>query len=134
MVFGLFLIFQTVTISTCGTTTSLNGTYWENPGYTSSYYTAGQCSLYVTKCSTNICQLRCELIHILYQFYEKCSNSYLKMSNRLDFIAFTIASPTTSATATAGQCLTDVFTVSGQSNPVPSICGSNANQHSIQFN
>ena len=53
--------------------------------------------------------------------------------NRLDFIAFTIASPDTSASATAGQCLTDVFTVSGQSNPVPSICGTNTNQHSILF-
>ena len=49
---------------------------------------------------------------------------------RLDFIAFSIASPDAAALSTAGQCLTDVFTVSGQSNPVPSICGNNANQHS----
>ena len=60
---SIFLV--KVTISTCGTTTALNSTYWENPGYTGSYYTAGQCSLYVTKCSSNICQLRFQFIMIL---------------------------------------------------------------------
>ncbi|XP_046449578.1 uncharacterized protein LOC124198011 [Daphnia pulex] len=94
-----------VTIQTCGQTTSLNSTYWQNPGYTNTYTTAGQCSLYVTKSSSDICQLR------------------------LDFIGFTLANPDTAAKLTAGQCLVDVFTVTGQSNTVPAICGSNANQH-----
>ena len=49
----------TVTISSCGSRTSLNGTYWTNPGYSSSYATAGECTLAVTKCNSNICQLRC---------------------------------------------------------------------------
>ena len=31
----------------------------QNPGYSTSYTTAGQCSLYINKCSSNICQLRC---------------------------------------------------------------------------
>ncbi|KAI9562819.1 hypothetical protein GHT06_010274 [Daphnia sinensis] len=94
-----------VTIQTCGSTTSLNSTYWQNPGYTNSYTTAGQCSLYVTKSSSDVCQLR------------------------LDFIGFTLANPDSNAKVSAGQCLVDVFTVTGQSNSVPAICGSNANQH-----
>ena len=52
---------------------------------------------------------------------------------RLDFIAFTLAAPDSSAKSSAGQCLVDVFTVTGQSNSVPAICGSNANQHSNIF-
>lgn len=44
---------------------------------------------------------------------------------RLDFYAFTISGPDSTS-----QCLTDIFIVSGQSNPVPTICGVNTNQHS----
>lgn len=49
---------------------------------------------------------------------------------RLDFEAFSLAQPDSSSTTTAGQCLTDIFSVSGQFNTVPSLCGENANQHS----
>ncbi len=55
---------------------------------------------------------------------------YLRLYDRLDFIGFTLANPDATAKLTAGQCLVDVFTVTGQSNSVPAICGSNANQHS----
>ena len=56
-----------------------------------------------------------------------------QFNGRLDFIAFTLAAPDSSAKSSAGQCLVDVFTVTGQSNSVPAICGSNANQHSNIF-
>ena len=50
---------------------------------------------------------------------------------RLDFVTFSIAQPdSTAPTVTGGQCLTDVFTVTGQSNNVPAICGTNSNSHS----
>ena len=47
-----------VVVSTCGQTITRNNTYWVQPSYNSSYTTAGQCSVYVKKCTTNICQLR----------------------------------------------------------------------------
>ena len=55
--------------------------------------------------------------------------------DRLDFIAFTLAQPSATVTApiTATQCLTDTFTVSGQSNSVPTICGVNTNYHSLYY-
>jgi len=98
----------TICITTCGKTATVNNTYWGNPGYSSTYSTAGQCSLTV-KTSSNICQVR------------------------LDFVNFVIADPDgtagAAASGTATQCLTDMFTVSGQSNNVPGICGTNTNQH-----
>jgi hypothetical protein len=52
----------------------------------------------------------------------------------LDFVNFVVANPDeTAGTATGGtatQCLYDMFTVSGQANNVPGICGTNTNQHS----
>ena len=52
-----------------------------------------------------------------------------KINGRLDFVDFVLAQPS-STVATAGQCLTDSFTISGSSNTVPTICGINNNQHS----
>lgn len=102
----------TIFASSCGTTITRNNTYWVQPGFSTSntsYTTDGQCSVYVQKCNSNICQIR------------------------LDFETFDIADPdATAGTATAGtatQCLTDVFVVSGQTNNVPGICGYNQGQH-----
>ena len=53
----LLLVF----VSTCGKTANRNNTYWLSPGYGNAYFTAGQCSIYVKKCDTNICQLRYSL-------------------------------------------------------------------------
>ena len=53
-IWSIYLVLETV----CGKTVTRNNTYWQNPGYSSAYYTAGQCSLYVKKCEANICQLR----------------------------------------------------------------------------
>ena len=52
---------------------------------------------------------------------------------RLDFVNFQIANPDETAGNTATQCLYDIFTVSGQSNNVPGICGYNTNQHSNRY-
>ena len=41
-----------------------------------------------------------------------------------------IANPDATSATTYTQCLTDIFTVSGSSNNVPGICGTNTNQHS----
>ena len=47
-----------VCLTSCGQTATVNNTYWANPGYSSTYSTAGQCSLTVKKCASNICQIR----------------------------------------------------------------------------
>ena len=51
------------------------------------------------------------------------------VDSRLDFVNFVIANPSQTA-GTATQCMTDAFTVTGQTNNVPAICGTNTNQHS----
>jgi len=94
----------TVCITTCGKVATLNNTYWGNPGYPSTFSTAGQCSISVQKTS-DICQFR------------------------LDFVNFVIDDPEQAGATTRTQCLLDIFTVSGQSNNVPGICGTNTNQH-----
>lgn len=58
-----------VSISTCGSTSQLNNTYWTSPGYSNSYSTAGQCTFYATKCGENICQIRLFLLDI--EIYER---------------------------------------------------------------
>merc|ERR1719431_1683852 len=45
-------------VDTCGGTISKNRTYIRNPGYPSSYTTAGTCKWTFTKCSTDVCQIR----------------------------------------------------------------------------
>ncbi|XP_059350383.1 uncharacterized protein LOC130698532 isoform X1 [Daphnia carinata] len=94
-----------LTIQTCGATTSLNNTYWQNNGFSSAYTTAGQCSLFVSRASSDVDQLR------------------------LEFLTFTLAQPDSATLSTTGQCITDSFTVSGAANIVPAICGANSNQH-----
>ena len=130
---GLYHQFRyLVVVSTCGQTITRNNTYWVQPSYNSSYTTAGQCSVYVKKCAANICQLRWNLNNLKPNNSEPsqvlCSWMY-----RLDFVNFQIANPDETAGNTATQCLYDIFTVSGQSNNVPGICGYNTNQHSNRY-
>ena len=47
-----------VFLQTCGSTATLNNTYWQNPGFSSSYTGSGQCSFFVQKASSDICQIR----------------------------------------------------------------------------
>ena len=129
----MYRMFVLVCITTCGKTATVNNTYWGNPGYSSTYSTAGQCSLTVKKCSPDICELRYWNFNAFLFLV-----NYFSIRFRLDFIDFEIADPdATAGTATSGtatQCLTDMFTVSGQSNNVPGICGTNTNQHSKLLN
>ncbi len=101
---------------------SENCTYFQSTGTEG----AGACRVSICPCSDNICQLR------------------------LDFNAFQISGPSTSATsvgyalngvlvadtmakmvALQGQCLTDVFSVTSPSGNSPSqICGLNSGEHS----
>jgi len=94
--FGVCCLFS----STCGGTTSVNGTYFQNPGYSSTYNEVSSCRLTVNKLNDGVCQLR------------------------LDFANFVLAQPE----GTDSKCRDDLFIVSGGS-PVPSICGTNTGAH-----
>jgi len=87
---------------TCGGTVSNNRTYIRNPGYSSSYTTAGTCTWTLAKCANNICMIR------------------------LDFEESSIAQP-----STIGICATDHFkgTPAKTGKATPLICGENAGQH-----
>jgi len=88
-------------VDTCGGTISTNRTYIRNPGYPSTYTTAGTCTWTFEKCSSNICQIR------------------------LDYDQHTTAAP-----SNQGFCLTDTTEgnqVTGPNTPVH--CGGNAGQH-----
>ncbi|KAM3969070.1 uncharacterized protein ACR2FA_003721 [Aphomia sociella] len=94
--FGLCCIFMT----SCGSSTSENGTYFVNSGYPSAYDGTGSCELTVIKSHPDVCQIR------------------------LDFNRFTIAGPE----QMNHVCNQDQFIVSG-GNPVPAICGVNQGSH-----
>jgi len=87
---------------TCGGTISTNRTYIRNPGYSSSYTTAGTCTWTLAKSASNICMMR------------------------LDFDESSIAQP-----SSAGACTTDYFqgTPAKTGKATPLICGENAGQH-----
>ncbi|XP_055610083.1 uncharacterized protein LOC129757023 [Uranotaenia lowii] len=84
---------------TCGGSSNLNSTYFNNQGYPALTTAGGSCSFTVTP-GSNICQLR------------------------IDFRALTLAQPDGD-----GNCLTDVLTITGGSTQVPNICGENSGQH-----
>ncbi|CAG9138310.1 unnamed protein product, partial [Plutella xylostella] len=90
--FGLCCIFMT----SCGSTTSENGTYFVNAGYPSGHDGSGSCELTIVKNHPDVCQIR------------------------LDFDRFTIAGPE----QINHICNQDQFIVSG-GNPIPTICGVN---------
>jgi len=94
--FGVCCLFT----ATCGGTTSVNGTYFQNSGYPSTFDSVGSCQLTVNKCTDSVCQLR------------------------LDFSSMTLAQPE----STDNKCSDDQFIVSGGS-PVPAICGTNTGAH-----
>ncbi|XP_036336598.1 uncharacterized protein LOC118746796 [Rhagoletis pomonella] len=90
----------------CGSSTSYNNTYFYNSGYPGTYGGGGRCSIVVTPCDANICQLR------------------------IDFLSLTIAPPSGD-----GFCLTDTLTITGGASRVPTICGENSGQHVyVDFN
>merc|ERR1712110_922142 len=62
--FGVCCIIKT---STCGGSVTKNSSYIENPSYPSSYSTTGDCSFTVTRCSTEICQVRLDMFKVVLQ-------------------------------------------------------------------
>ncbi|XP_069702658.1 uncharacterized protein [Periplaneta americana] len=85
---------------TCGSTSNLNCTYFSNPGYPGLYTGNGRCSISITKCNSNICQLR------------------------IDLLDFTVGQPDAN-----GNCLDDYLEITGGASSVPRICGENTGQH-----
>ena len=55
--FGVCCLFT----ATCGGVTSVNGTYFQNSGYPSTFDSVGSCRLTVNKCSEDVCQLRLDI-------------------------------------------------------------------------
>ncbi|XP_008558691.1 uncharacterized protein LOC103579154 [Microplitis demolitor] len=90
----------------CGSVTTLNNTYFVNPGYYSSYEGGERCTITVYRCNSDVCQLR------------------------IDFMEFNLAQPNAS-----GVCDNDFLLISGSASTVPRICGENNNQHLyVDFN
>ncbi|KAG1699829.1 hypothetical protein GQR58_005414 [Nymphon striatum] len=87
-------------LQTCGNASSENCTYFQNPGFPSTYDVAQTCSIFVSKKDPNICQYK------------------------LDLLTFDITPPTD------GDCDMDMFSISGQNtNSVfPPLCGLNSGQ------
>ena len=71
--------FTLVFVSTSGSTITKNNTYWTNPGYSSSFTTSGQYSVYVKKIDSNICQLR--LVELTTTTQPPNTNSKILTSN-----------------------------------------------------
>merc|ERR1739844_97934 len=102
--FGVCCITKT---STCGGSVSQNCSYIENPSYPSAYSTTGSCSYTVSRCSTEICQVR------------------------LDFFKVVLQQPT----STTGSCTNTYTTITPGATGVtaynrpPALCGTLTDQH-----
>jgi len=94
--FGVCCLFT----ATCGGTTNVNGTYFQNAGYPSTYDSVSSCQLTINKCTDSVCQLR------------------------LDMDKMELNQPE----STDNQCQGDQLIISGGS-PVPAICGTNNGIH-----
>lgn len=96
-----------VKVSTCGSSVSKNCSYIDNPSYPSAYTTTGDCSYTVTRCSTEICQVRLDFFKVVLQqpasATGSCTNTYT-----------TITPGATGSTAY---------------NTPPKLCGTLTNQH-----
>lgn len=84
----------------CGSVTSLNNTYFVNPGYSYSYAGGQRCTITVYPCNSDVCQLR------------------------IDFMKFSLAQPNAT-----GVCDNDFLLISGGASTVPRLCGENDDQH-----
>jgi len=118
--FGVCCIFK---VSTCGSTISNNVTYITNPGFPAAYTTTGTCSYTVSKCSSDICQLRLDFDSLA-----------LAVSTGPAIITTNYgccgSACTQDGTAAGIASATDSLTVTGQTgrNP-PVICGINTGYH-----
>ncbi|XP_063697912.1 uncharacterized protein LOC134828854 [Culicoides brevitarsis] len=90
----------------CGTTTSINNTYFFNTDYPSTFNGATSCTYRITRCNSGVCQLR------------------------IDMLDFLLAQPSGD-----GSCTFDYMSVTGGNSRVPRICGENTGQHIyVDFN
>lgn len=90
----------------CGSSTSINNTYFFNPDYPSFYDGSGTCTFRINRCNSDICQLR------------------------IDMLDFSLAQPSGD-----GVCNVDFVSITGGSSRVPRICGDNSGQHVyVNFN
>uniref|UniRef100_A0A336KGM7 CSON006753 protein n=1 Tax=Culicoides sonorensis TaxID=179676 RepID=A0A336KGM7_CULSO len=90
----------------CGTSTSINNTYFFNTDYPATYNGATTCTYRITRCNTGVCQLR------------------------IDMMDFSLAQPSGD-----GTCIYDYMSVTGGNSRVPRICGENTGQHVyVDFN
>ncbi|KAG1699830.1 hypothetical protein GQR58_005415 [Nymphon striatum] len=89
-----------IVLQTCGNASSENCTYFQNPGFPSTYDVAQTCSIFVSKKDPNICQYK------------------------LDLLTFDITPPV------SGECVMDMFSISGQNtnSGFPPLCGLNSGQ------
>ena len=76
--FGVCCLTQ---IQTCGTTVSDNCTYIQNPGYSSTYTTAGTCTYTVKQCSSNICRIRLDFDNFNIQGPNQANNAACDLDN-----------------------------------------------------
>lgn len=119
----------TFSISTCGSTSSENITYWTTPTTVTSTL-GGSCSLKLCPTNNNICQLRIDFTSFAItgpSTLTVCTNR-AQMGSLLNVGTNTGADD---AITWATQCLSDSFSVSGLSptNRVPTICGLNTGYH-----
>ncbi|GJQ88051.1 hypothetical protein Trydic_g12973 [Trypoxylus dichotomus] len=84
----------------CGTSSSLNNTYFVNTGYPTAYSGSGSCTYTIKQCNPNICQVR------------------------IDFLTLSLAQPDAN-----GTCAYDSLNIVGGASQVPTICGENSGQH-----
>ncbi|XP_044731729.1 uncharacterized protein LOC123294684 [Chrysoperla carnea] len=84
----------------CGGSSHVNNTYFQNPGFPNPYTGSSRCTVTITRCDPSICQLR------------------------LDFLSLDLAQPNIE-----GVCDTESLVVTGGASRVPVICGENSGQH-----
>merc|ERR1712020_188127 len=69
-----------IKVSTCGGSVTKNASYIDNPSYPTAYSTTGSCSYTVTRCSTEICQVRLDFFKVVLQqpasTTGSCTNTY----------------------------------------------------------
>ncbi|KRT81446.1 CUB domain-containing protein [Oryctes borbonicus] len=84
----------------CGTSSSLNNTYFVNTGFPAPTYASTSCMHTIKRCNSNICQVR------------------------IDFLTLTLAQPSAD-----GNCATDAINIVGGASTIPPLCGENSGQH-----
>jgi len=102
----------------CGGSSSENCTYFESANTVAE----GGCSAQICRCNSNVCQIRLDFNNFIITGPSTDSASVGKLLN--GELATGAGKEVTDAT----QCLTDTFTVTGQST-LPYICGINNGQH-----